>query len=287
MRYRFLRFPGGKSKAVTFSYDDGCRDDIRLAETMARYGLKGTFNLNGAQLGKDGTDWRLTPGEIRRAILEKGFEIANHGADHRANGLLRPIEGIREVLDCRLELEKAFGRIVRGMAYPDSGINLFQNGASRESVKRYLEDLDIVYARTTVSDPSFRLPEDWLAWNPSCHHSDPDALKCVDAFLTVDPEKAYVASRYPRLFMLWGHSFEFERAGNWALLEEICERLSAEDGIWHATNMEIYTYVRAYGSLIFSADHLTVHNPTLLKIWFDADGALYAVEPGGTVRLPG
>ena len=155
----YFCFPGGRHKAVTFSYDDGRLQDRRLVEMFNRYGVKGTFNLNGAQLGKDGTDWRLTPGEIRRAILEKGFEIANHGADHRANGLLRPIEGIREVLDCRLELEKAFGRIVRGMAYPDSGINLFQNGASRESVKRYLEDLDIVYARTTVSDPSFRLPE--------------------------------------------------------------------------------------------------------------------------------
>lgn len=30
MRYRFLRFPGGKDKAVTFSYDDGFRYDIRL-----------------------------------------------------------------------------------------------------------------------------------------------------------------------------------------------------------------------------------------------------------------
>ena len=25
MRYRFLRYPEGKAKAVTFSYDDGCR----------------------------------------------------------------------------------------------------------------------------------------------------------------------------------------------------------------------------------------------------------------------
>ena len=25
MRYQFLRFPGGKPKAVTFSYDDGSR----------------------------------------------------------------------------------------------------------------------------------------------------------------------------------------------------------------------------------------------------------------------
>ena len=27
MRYRFLRYPQGKIKAVTFSYDDGVRQD--------------------------------------------------------------------------------------------------------------------------------------------------------------------------------------------------------------------------------------------------------------------
>ena len=50
MRYRFLRFPEGKAKAVTFSYDDGCPEDIRLAEILSEYGLKCTFNLNCERL---------------------------------------------------------------------------------------------------------------------------------------------------------------------------------------------------------------------------------------------
>ena len=37
MRYRFLAFPGGKQKAVTFSYDDGVTQDIRLAEMFDKY----------------------------------------------------------------------------------------------------------------------------------------------------------------------------------------------------------------------------------------------------------
>ena len=47
MRYQFLRFPEGKSKAVTFSYDDGVSQDIRLSDVFERYALKCTFNLNG------------------------------------------------------------------------------------------------------------------------------------------------------------------------------------------------------------------------------------------------
>lgn len=32
-------------KLVTFSFDDGNTDDIRLVEILNRYGLKATFNL--------------------------------------------------------------------------------------------------------------------------------------------------------------------------------------------------------------------------------------------------
>ena len=38
-------------KAVTFSYDDGVTQDIRLVEIFNRYGLKSTFNLNSELLG--------------------------------------------------------------------------------------------------------------------------------------------------------------------------------------------------------------------------------------------
>lgn len=39
-------FPGGKHKALTFSFDDGRVEDRRLVELFNQYGMKGTFNLN-------------------------------------------------------------------------------------------------------------------------------------------------------------------------------------------------------------------------------------------------
>ena len=44
----------GKKKAVTFSFDDGVTQDIRLIEILNKYGLKGTFNLDSALLGLPG-----------------------------------------------------------------------------------------------------------------------------------------------------------------------------------------------------------------------------------------
>ena len=46
LRKDVLRFPEGKTKAFTLSYDDGVVQDRRLAAMFNQYGVKGTFNLN-------------------------------------------------------------------------------------------------------------------------------------------------------------------------------------------------------------------------------------------------
>lgn len=45
----------GKNKALTFSYDDGVTQDVRLIEIFNKYNLKATFNLNSELLGKAGS----------------------------------------------------------------------------------------------------------------------------------------------------------------------------------------------------------------------------------------
>lgn len=48
------------------------------------------------------------------------------------------------------------------MAYLDSGINVFSNGAEYDNIKHYFKDLDIAYARKLGGDNNlFNLPQDW------------------------------------------------------------------------------------------------------------------------------
>ena len=184
MRYRFLRFPGGLSKAVTLSYDDGCKDDIRFSETICAHGLKCTFNINSGFIAEKEGDWHLTHEQIKKYLIDTGNEIAVHGKYHRASGKQLPIDGIRDVLECRTELENDFSMIIRGMAYPDSGITRFENGAEYGNIKRYLTDLGIVYSRTLGGDnDSFALPTDWHAWMPTAHHTNPELFGYIDKFL--------------------------------------------------------------------------------------------------------
>lgn len=286
MRYRMLRFPEGKSKAVTFSYDDGCRADKRLAQTVTDYGIKCTFNINSAYLGKSEDDWHLTKDEIEKYILANGHEIAVHGAQHKANGILRTAEGIQDVINCRLALEKDFKRIVRGMAYPDTGISRFHNGTAYGDIKNYLTELDIAYARALgEKNDSFELPSDWHRWMPNAHHNDGDVLEKIESFLSMELKNIYYPHRTPKLFYLWGHAYEFDDKNNWNRLEEICQKLGDREDIWYATNIEIYEYVTAYLSLVFSADCSVIHNPTAMTLWFEADGTLYTVKPDETLYL--
>ena len=73
MRYVFMRYPGGKFKAVTFSYDDGVRQDLRFAEILDKYNMKGTFNINSGFLGAAN---RTTVEEIKEHILGKNSSQA-------------------------------------------------------------------------------------------------------------------------------------------------------------------------------------------------------------------
>ena len=79
-----------KFKAVTFSFDDGVTQDVRLVELFNKYGLRCTFNLNSARLGEDGELVRTSiTGEtvsVRHDKVRKedvksiydGHEVASH-----------------------------------------------------------------------------------------------------------------------------------------------------------------------------------------------------------------
>lgn len=288
MKYRFMRFPQGKQKAVTFSYDDGVKSDIKLAEIFENHNIKATFNIVSQGLAEEKSDWFLTKEEIEKHLLKQGHEIAIHGASHLAPGKLRPIDGIREILKCRETLEKIFGTIIRGMAYPNSGITQMESGRTYSETRSYLKSMDIAYARTLDGDNDlFRLPDDWLAWMPTAHHNNEKIFDYIKKFNGIENnDSVYCDERYPRLFYVWGHSFEFDRNRNWDRIETICSKLGGRSDTWYATNMEIYEYTAAYNALIFSADGTFVHNPTEMELWFEIiEDRIYSIKSGETIHI--
>lgn len=224
-------------KYVTFSYDDGCRQDIRFTDILRKYGLKATFNLNSGFLGNrgrinhDGFDVpfdKIDPDEVKQVY--EGFEIASHGTAHRNFPDLDDAELDREILDDKKSLEKLSGQTLIGAAYPC--------GVFDDKIADRLRSRGIYYCRTIVSTNSFELPADFNLWHPTCHDHDENAMTYADSFLKLETDRDAV-------FYIWGHSFEFDKndCDRWYAIEKLCEKLAGRDDITYATNGEIFRAV--------------------------------------------
>ena len=271
-----MRFPGFKDKAVTLSYDDGPAQDKRLVQIMHKNGLKGTFNVNSGLLPQE-SGWHLTGAELFDLYTGSGMEVAVHGQVHLSLTNVDSAVAVNDVLQDRLALEKLFGYIVKGMAYA--------NGLYDDNVVDILKMCGIEYARTVNSTESFEIPNDWLRLNPTCHHKNPKLMDLVKTFLEIKPDPLRVQKYTPKLFYLWGHSYEFDNDNNWNVIEEFAEAIGNREDIWYATNGEIYAYVKAFDSLRWAADGKMVHNPSGVDVCIFCNKKEYLVKSGATIKI--
>lgn len=273
-----MRFPGGVGKALTLSYDDGVEQDEQLIALLDRYGVRCTFNLNSGCYAPEGKVWpagqihrRLPQSRVLALYGQGKHEVAVHCLTHASLTELPTDQMVQEVMKDRENLERDFGGIVRGMAYP--------YGTYNDEVVDTLRRCGILYARTVQSSHQFGIPQDWLRLFPTCHHDDPQLMALADRFVK---EPATFGSR---LFYLWGHAYEFEANDNWQVMETFCQKVSGRSDIWYATNIDICTYVLAYRQLVYAADGALVYNPTDRQLWLEHEGRILTVEPGRTLRF--
>lgn len=266
-----MKFPGGKKKAVTLSYDDGVIQDQHLIEIMRKTGLKGTFNISSgkfplAQVKDSDPHRKLTKSEAKELYLPNRMEVSIHGLTHPNLAKLSLPECAYELIQDRKNLESYFDMIVRGMAYP--------YGAYNDDVIHCVKTAGIVYARTTISTKKFDLPENWLKLYPTCHHADPALKELMKDFVMENkPVK-------PMLFYLWGHSYEFDDNQNWNIIETFADYIGNRDDIWYATNIEIYSYIKAFKSLVYDVESNIVFNPSCFTVLFGDNGYVHSVGPG-------
>lgn len=273
-----IRFPGGLRKALTLSYDDGVEQDVLLMDILRRHGLKCTFNLNSGCFAAEGTIWpagqvhrRMTERAAAALYLGSGHEVAVHTLTHPDLTKLQRGEVIHEVDADRRNLERIFGGIVRGAAYPF--------GTYSDEVVDALRACGIVYCRTVYSSHDFALPADWLRLRPTCHHDDPALFELADRFLAGPAEAESL------LFYLWGHAYEFEANDNWQRMEDFAARVSGRDDVWYATNIDIWTYLDAAARLVPSADGRRVLNPSARPVWVESAGSVHEIAPGSCVEI--
>jgi len=275
-RVEICAFPKARRMAVTTSFDDGHVFDRRIVRAFNEWGLKGTFNLNSASLGRTGSP---TPEGAARGHLDaceiadlyRGHEVAVHGLTHPWLDRLDRVQVAREVLEDRIALEDLVGYPVRGMAYPF--------GAYSRAVIEVLREVGIVYSRTCENAECCFPTVEPLAWPTTAHQfaTNPSVLERF--------ARRYDNPRYTGVFAVWGHGFEFHDRNDWEALERIFKPLSGKSDIWYCTNIELFDYEEARRRMVIAANRATAFNPSGIAVTLNVDGAPVDVPAGGLVRL--
>lgn len=271
-------YPGFKVKALTFSYDDGCTQDIKLIEIFNRHGVKGTFNLNSSRFGNIGDIVRLGKYKVSFSMIEnekiadtyKGHEVATHSYTHPNLCKISDEELEQEINLDAGKLESLIGYRPTGHAYP--------GGDYDERVIGKLSELGIKYARTTVSTKAFELPENFLAWHPTCYDHEEGVSTLASKFIAIDE-----ADDTLPLFYIWGHSFEFDiwDTDRWADMDVLCAALSHDPKTWYATNLEICDYVNAVRSVNESGTKI---NNTGINLYLEKNGVKITWKSGAELK---
>jgi len=198
-------YPGGKRKAVNFSYDDGVTQDLQFVPLLNKYGMKGTFNLN-SKLLLEGFTWEHPCGKTISRLpkeqivsLYEGHEIASHTATHPMMETISEEEILEEMVSDKKALEDIFGREVVGFALPFSYHD--------ERVYRCSKAAGFEYARISEECMGFDIPEDFHRWIGTLFHIRPELELLVNRFLETEQELA--------IFQPIGHSYDLEVEGMW------------------------------------------------------------------------
>lgn len=232
-----LILPEGKKKVLTLSYDDEVTQDRRFVELLNKYGIKCTFNLNSGTFGMVGKCTHYKNGvTVDHIKIEKeeaktlylGHEIAAHTVHHLDLAKISDDEVKSEVKEDMKALSEIAGYNVKGMAYP--------YGTFNSHIDELLKECGVLYSRTVEDTHEFSVPKNFLQWHPTINFGETGFDELVDKFL----DNSDYDINNPKLFYVWGHSYEFDAYNSWDRLEEFLKKVSGIEDILYATNMEVF-----------------------------------------------
>ena len=262
-------YPGGKARAMSFSYDDGVLQDVRFVDLLNRYGLKGTFNLNSGLMDPPfswthscgRTITRLTPREA--AGLYDGHEIASHTLTHPYMHNLSWEQVMDQLSRDKANLERMFQRQVSGFAVPFTYYS--------ERIAQCARECGFEYARISEESGGCAPGGDWYHWKGTIFHWSENLEAHVEHFLQTNQELA--------LCQIVGHSYDLDVFQMWERMEAICQSVSKQNDVWPATTFEIVRYLKAMEKAAITQDAILNNSST--ELWFRVQGTVIVLKPYG------
>jgi peptidoglycan/xylan/chitin deacetylase (PgdA/CDA1 family) len=231
-----------KQIIVTTSWDDGHKLDLKLAELLRKYDIKGTFYIS-PQTREFPVAERLNEAEV--CYLARNFEIGAHTMTHPRLGLLDETDARREIEDSKRTLELITGKPVRSFCYP-------YGNYSRET-QRFVHEAGFDRARTVQRFMTRNVDQFALATSVDTFDHRRDGMLSVIRLCGYRPWQALTMRRWDRLakalflqaaergeiFHLWGHSRDIEAHNDWERLESFLAWLRTQGGVIFACNADL------------------------------------------------
>ena len=194
---------------IISSWDDGRREDIRLAKLLEKYEIPGIFFIPSGI-----TD--LSNDEIKK--LSERFEIGGHTITHPFDMKLLTYQQQKdEILGDKETLEGIIGKEIEWFCYPKGKYN----NITIEVVK----DAGYKYARTTKVF-SIRQPIDNYRVESTVHVFNGRKEYRGKTWLQVALEQYLLAKENENSYYhIWGHSWEIERDDLWEELEYLFKKI--------------------------------------------------------------
>lgn len=287
-------FPGWTRKSITFTIDDGnVALDTKFLNIVKPAGILGTFNLTTPLT-------QGTPDEYR--ALYDGYEIANHNRRH-ANPfrVSEPPQMKDELFDpaaaderytYRTEEEGVYrtkyhyGWVYvltddKYMEYVDSCTRDLEDVFGKGKIRSYVwpngqHDHPVVTGRIThhgfqsvrktgctTDTTGFAMPADRMAWSYNANNTN---LTEVAALYEAYPDDGAL-----KFFCFGVHSHDFERAGNWYVLEDFARRYgNRPEDYYYASVGTLMDYEDAVAAV--TVTDTAVINPTDVDLYIKVDG---------------
>ena len=201
-------------KIFILSFDDGTIYDRRFVQLLNKYGIPCTFNLNS---GLEDFVWNYEDRfPIHRQVLAeireqyRGHEVASHSAHHHWLNTLTPPQLREEVeTDCTV-IKGLFDLEEIGFGVPFTACGEREINIIRKFVR---------YIRLSEFSDSFALPQD--PYHIPIHglYNQPDIRQRIAAFAENDLPVS--------LFVMAGHSYEFEVLDHWGYMEELLQYIQS------------------------------------------------------------
>ena len=205
-------------KIVSLSFDDGTIYDLKFIELLNKYNLRATLNLNSEL---ENFIWYFGDTPIERLklneVVEKydGHEVCSHSLTHPYFSSLSKEEISRQVKEDCENLSEIFNRDINAFAFPF-------HDQTEEHIQILKENLNLNYIRYSYFEESY-LPKDRYHIPLNALYNDNDLYEKLEKFKNNDLDNS--------LFVIAGHSYEFEVRNEWGRIEDLLKYLSSNKDI--------------------------------------------------------